>query len=179
MGTPFSARFSFVVFARCLSYWAQRRRFARKALLRAGSNVRIHSIAAPATSTSEESLDERESRWHRTASRTIRRPPLSSSECRLPRSRQNQKAKKMRSGITIRSQSCRRKYRLSIKRLPNCRPLSKARRSMNRCTTAGIESVAGKSNCISLQTKRQDTLDKIAALEDEARHNGVATNELH
>jgi hypothetical protein len=30
-----------------------------------------------------------------------------------------------------------------------------------------------------LQTKRQDTLDKITALEDEARHNGVATNELH
>ncbi len=29
-----------------------------------------------------------------------------------------------------------------------------------------------------LQTKRQDTLDKIAALEDEARHNGVATNAL-
>lgn len=30
-----------------------------------------------------------------------------------------------------------------------------------------------------LQTKRQDTLDKITALEDEARHNGIATNELH
>jgi hypothetical protein len=30
-----------------------------------------------------------------------------------------------------------------------------------------------------LQTKRQDMLDKITALEDEARHNGVATNELH
>ncbi len=29
-----------------------------------------------------------------------------------------------------------------------------------------------------LQTKRQDTLDKITALEDEARHNGVATNAL-
>jgi hypothetical protein len=29
-----------------------------------------------------------------------------------------------------------------------------------------------------LQTKRQDTLDKIAALEDEARHNGVPTNEV-
>jgi hypothetical protein len=29
-----------------------------------------------------------------------------------------------------------------------------------------------------LETKRQDTLDKIASLEDEARHNGVATNEL-
>jgi hypothetical protein len=29
-----------------------------------------------------------------------------------------------------------------------------------------------------LQTKRQDTLDKIAALEDEARHNGVAPNDL-
>jgi hypothetical protein len=29
-----------------------------------------------------------------------------------------------------------------------------------------------------LQTKRQDTLDKITALEDEGRHNGVATNEL-
>ena len=29
-----------------------------------------------------------------------------------------------------------------------------------------------------LQTKRQNTLDKIAALEDEARHNGVATNAL-
>lgn len=29
-----------------------------------------------------------------------------------------------------------------------------------------------------LQTKRQDTLDKIASLEDEARHNGVAPNEL-
>src|ERR1700721_679240 len=29
-----------------------------------------------------------------------------------------------------------------------------------------------------LQTKRHDTLDRIAALEDEARHNGVATNEL-
>src|ERR1700719_5426564 len=27
-----------------------------------------------------------------------------------------------------------------------------------------------------LQTKRQETLDKITALEDEARHNGVATN---
>jgi hypothetical protein len=30
-----------------------------------------------------------------------------------------------------------------------------------------------------LQTKRQDTLDKITALEDEARHNGIPTNELH
>jgi hypothetical protein len=29
-----------------------------------------------------------------------------------------------------------------------------------------------------LQTKRQDTLDKITALEDEARHNGVPTNEI-
>lgn len=29
-----------------------------------------------------------------------------------------------------------------------------------------------------LQTKRQDTLDKIASLEDEARHNGVPTNEI-
>jgi hypothetical protein len=29
-----------------------------------------------------------------------------------------------------------------------------------------------------LQMKRQDTLDKIAALEDEARHNGVPTNEI-
>jgi len=29
-----------------------------------------------------------------------------------------------------------------------------------------------------LQTKRQDTLDKITALEDEARHDGVATNAL-
>jgi chromosome segregation ATPase len=29
-----------------------------------------------------------------------------------------------------------------------------------------------------LQAKRQDTLDKITALEDEGRHNGVATNEL-
>ncbi len=29
-----------------------------------------------------------------------------------------------------------------------------------------------------LQTKREDTLDKIAALEDEARHNGVAPNDL-
>ena len=29
-----------------------------------------------------------------------------------------------------------------------------------------------------LETKRQDTLDKIAALEDQARHNGVATNAL-
>jgi len=29
-----------------------------------------------------------------------------------------------------------------------------------------------------LQTKRQDTLDKITALEDEARHNGIATNAL-
>ena len=29
-----------------------------------------------------------------------------------------------------------------------------------------------------LQTKRQDPLDKITALEDEARHNGVATNAL-
>src|ERR1700751_378768 len=28
------------------------------------------------------------------------------------------------------------------------------------------------------QTKRQDTLDKITALEDEARHNGVPTNEI-
>src|SRR4029077_4111500 len=29
-----------------------------------------------------------------------------------------------------------------------------------------------------LQTKRQDTLDKITALEDEARHNGLPTNEI-
>jgi hypothetical protein len=29
-----------------------------------------------------------------------------------------------------------------------------------------------------LQTKRQDTLDKIAALEDEARHNGIEPNAL-
>ncbi len=29
-----------------------------------------------------------------------------------------------------------------------------------------------------LQTKRQDTLDKIVSLEDEARHNGVPTNEI-
>ena len=29
-----------------------------------------------------------------------------------------------------------------------------------------------------LQAKRQDTLDKIAALEDQARHDGVATNAL-
>ena len=29
-----------------------------------------------------------------------------------------------------------------------------------------------------LQTKRQDTLDKIASLEDEARHNGVPANEI-
>ena len=29
-----------------------------------------------------------------------------------------------------------------------------------------------------LQTKRQETLDKIAALEDQARHDGVATNAL-
>jgi hypothetical protein len=29
-----------------------------------------------------------------------------------------------------------------------------------------------------LQAKRQDTLDKITALDDEARHNGVATNAL-
>jgi|SRR5580700_10289190 hypothetical protein len=29
-----------------------------------------------------------------------------------------------------------------------------------------------------LQTKRQDALDKVAALEDEARHNGIETNAL-
>jgi hypothetical protein len=29
-----------------------------------------------------------------------------------------------------------------------------------------------------LETKRQDALDKIATLEDQARHDGVATNEL-
>jgi hypothetical protein len=29
-----------------------------------------------------------------------------------------------------------------------------------------------------LQTKRQDTLDRIAALEDEARHNGIEPNAL-
>lgn len=29
-----------------------------------------------------------------------------------------------------------------------------------------------------LETKRQDTLDRIAVLEDQARHDGVATNEL-
>jgi hypothetical protein len=61
--------------------------------------------------------------------------------------RQNQKARKTRSGITIRSQSCRRRYRLSIKRLPNCRPRSMARRSTSLCTTAGIESATGKNNC--------------------------------
>ena len=61
--------------------------------------------------------------------------------------RQNQRARKTRSGITIRSQSCRRRYRLSIKRLPNCRPRLMARRSTSRCTTARIESATGKSNC--------------------------------
>lgn len=35
-----------------------------------------------------------------------------------------------------------------------------------------------KEQLQALQTKRQDTLDRISALEDEARHNGVAPNAL-
>jgi len=35
-----------------------------------------------------------------------------------------------------------------------------------------------KEQLQALQTKRQDTLDKISALEDEARHNGVPENAL-
>jgi hypothetical protein len=35
-----------------------------------------------------------------------------------------------------------------------------------------------KEQLQALQTKRQDTLDKISAFEDEARHNGVAPNAL-
>src|SRR5579863_3584450 len=81
----------------------------------------------------------------RTASRTIRRPPCNRAPMRAPPQQQDQKAK-TRSGITIRSQSCRLKYRLSIRRSPNCKPRSKARRSMSPSATAAIESVTGKSN---------------------------------
>jgi hypothetical protein len=35
-----------------------------------------------------------------------------------------------------------------------------------------------KEQLQALQTKRQETLDKISALEDEARHNGVSPNVL-
>ena len=35
-----------------------------------------------------------------------------------------------------------------------------------------------KEHLQKLQTKRQDTLDRIAVLEDQARHDGVATNEV-
>jgi hypothetical protein len=35
-----------------------------------------------------------------------------------------------------------------------------------------------KEQLLQLQTKRQDTLDRIAALQDEARHNGIEPNAL-
>ena len=80
-----------------------------------------------------------------TASRRIRQPH-NRIRIQAPLRRQNQSPGKTRSGITIRSQNSRRRYLLSIRRLPNCRPCSMARRRMSRSTMVAIASATGKSN---------------------------------
>ena len=162
MATPFFARFSFVVFALLLfigrnaSDSRAKRRLRRRRLQRPDRLNRSHSRKRLRKKFGRTKISA-----DLIANPTIHRPPLSRAQMRAPPQRQNQKAKKTRSGITIRSQSCRRKYRLSIRRLPNCRPRSKARRSMSRCTTAAIESVIGKSSCSSLKQSARTRSTKL------------------
>jgi hypothetical protein len=91
---------------------------------------------------------------------------------------QKTKAGKTRSGITTKSPNCNRKF------LPLDRSIAELQAVLEGKTVNAPPHYGGnrigdwKDQLQQLEKKRQDALDKISSLEDEARHNGVSPNAL-
>ena len=178
MGTPFSARFSFVVFA------------SLPFVLGAAPAIRAQSAPAPApTSGSTQSQPQPQA---------PQKKVWTNDNLGVSHSQPDDSSAAAQAGSTAGSPAAARPkskkdakwYHDQIAKLQaQIPPLDKTiaelqaaleGKTLNEPLHYGGNRIGGwKEQLDQLQTKRQDTLDKITALEDEARHNGVATNELH
>jgi hypothetical protein len=180
MGTPFFARFSFVVFA------------SLPFVLGAAPAIRAQSAPAPApapTSGSTQSQPQPQAPqkkvWTNENLGASHSQPDDSSAAAQPSSNAGSLE-----AARPKSKKDAKWYHDQIAKLQaQIPPLDKTiaelqaaleGKTLNEPLHYGGNRIGGwKEQLDQLQTKRQDTLDKITALEDEARHNGVATNELH
>src|SRR5579864_7841186 len=179
MGTPFLARFSFVVFA------------SLPFVLGAAPAIRAQSAPAPApapTSGSTQSLPQpqvpQRKVWTNENLGGSHSQPDDSSAAAQPNSN---------SGATAQAKPKTRKdanwYHDQIAKLQaQIPPLDKTiaelqtaieGKTLHEPLRYGGNRIGDwKEQLQQLETKRQDTLDKIAALEDQARHNGIEPNAL-
>ncbi len=178
MGTPFFARFSSVVFASLLF------------VLGAAPAIRAQSASAPVpapTSGSTQSQPQPQTPqkkvWTNENLGGSHSQPDDSSASAQPGSNAGTAAAKPK------SKKDAKWYRDQIARLQaQIPPLDKTiaelqaaleGKTLNEPLHYGGNRIGDwKEQLEKLQTKRQDTLDKIAALEDEARHNGIQPNAL-
>src|SRR5579864_406965 len=178
MGTPFLARFSFVVFA------------SLPFVLGAAPAIRAQSAPAPApapTSGSTQSQPQPQAPqkkvWTNENLGGSHSQPDDSSAAAQPGADSSAPAKP-------KSKKDAKWYHDQIAKLQSqIPPLDKTiaelqaaleGKTLNEPLHYGGNRIGDwKEQLQQLETKRQDTLDKIAALEDQARHNGIATNELH
>jgi hypothetical protein len=173
MGTPFFARFSFVVFA------------SLPFVLGAASAIRAQSAPAPApapTSGSTQSPPPQKKVWTNENLGGSHSQPDDSSASAQPGSNAGTAAARPKSKNA-------RWYHDQIAKLQaQIPPLDKTiaelqaaleGKTLNEPLRYGGNRIGDwKEQLQQLQTKRQDTLDKIAALEDQARHNGIEPNAL-
>ena len=179
MGTPFFARFSFVVFA------------SLPFVLGAAPAIRAQSTpaAAPApTSGSTQSQPQPQAPqkkvWTNENLGASHSQPDDSSAAAQPSSNAGSPA-----AARPKSKKDAKRYHDQIAKLQaQIPPLDKTiaelqaaleGKTLNEPLHYGGNRIGGwKEQLDQLQTKRQDTLDKIAALEDQARHNGIEPNAL-
>ncbi len=177
MGTPFFARFSPVVFASLLF------------LLSAAPAIRAQSAPAPAstpgsTQSQPQSQAPQKKVWTNENLGGSHSQPDDSSAAPQPGSNAG-------SAVAARPKSKKdaKWYHDQIARLQaQIPPLDKTiaelqaaieGKTLNEPLHYGGNRIGDwKEQLEKLQTKRQDALDKIAALEDEARHNGIQPNAL-
>jgi hypothetical protein len=180
MGTPFFARFSFVVFA------------SLPFALGAAPAIRAQSAPAPAPAPTPGSTQSQpppqapqKKVWTNDNLGGSHSQPDDSSAAAQPSSNAGSPA-----AARPKSKKDAKWYHDQIAKLQaQIPPLDKTiaelqaaleGKTLNEPLHYGGNRIGGwKEQLDQLQTKRQDTLDKITALEDEARHNRVATNELH
>ena len=177
MGTPFSARFSFVVFA------------SLPFVLGAAPAIRAQSAPAPApTSGSTQSQPQPQA---------PQKKVWTNENLGASHSQPDDSSAAAQAGSTAGSPAAARPkskkdakwYHDQIAKLQaQIPPLDKTiaelqaaleGKTLNEPLHYGGNRIGSwKEQLDQLQTKRQDTLDKIAALEDQARHNGIEPNAL-
>ena len=178
MGTPFFARFSFVVFA------------SLPFVLGAASAIRAQSAPAPApapTSGSTQSQPQPQAPqkkvWTNENLGGSHSQPDDSSAAVQPGSNAGSTA-----AARPKSKNARWYHDQIAKLQAQIPPLDKTiaelqaaleGKTLNEPLHYGGNRIGvWKEQLQQLQTKRQDTLDKIAVLEDQARHNGIEPNAL-